>query len=243
MAMRMLCFCSSSRSARSSMAPVWRWKSSWSVRLLAMMRSSGASAAVSSAGGAAGFRGGLAFFVCSGHFKVHQTAVLRPAERPPHPRPETSPTGVRGHDRHINIAWNCLQRGLMPWQEVSIVDQRCEFVQLAMQEGVNRRELCRRFGNRSRYWVQMACPMGRQGKPSGSFAAPALEPGTNRSDDRGAHSGVTRRSSCLGRAQDHAFALKREGAACPAHSTVHEILRRHGRIVAAAGRRCGPSSL
>src|ERR1051326_4714728 len=34
----------------------------------------------------------------------------------------------------------------MPWQEVSIVDQRREFVQLAMQEGVNRRELCRRFG-------------------------------------------------------------------------------------------------
>src|ERR1700689_4845185 len=57
--MRMLCFCSSSRSARSSMAPVWRWNSSWRVRLLAMMRSSGASAAVSSAGGAAGFRGGF----------------------------------------------------------------------------------------------------------------------------------------------------------------------------------------
>jgi hypothetical protein len=34
----------------------------------------------------------------------------------------------------------------MPWQEVSIVDQRREFVRLAMQEGVNRRELCRRFG-------------------------------------------------------------------------------------------------
>ena len=32
----------------------------------------------------------------------------------------------------------------MPWQEVSIVDQRREFVQLAMQEGANRRELCRR---------------------------------------------------------------------------------------------------
>ena len=34
----------------------------------------------------------------------------------------------------------------MPWQEVSILDQRREFVRLAMQEGVNRRELCRRFG-------------------------------------------------------------------------------------------------
>jgi len=34
----------------------------------------------------------------------------------------------------------------MPWQEASIVDQRREFVRLAMQEGANRRELCRRFG-------------------------------------------------------------------------------------------------
>lgn len=34
----------------------------------------------------------------------------------------------------------------MPWQEVSIMDQRREFVRLAMQEGTNRRELCRRFG-------------------------------------------------------------------------------------------------
>ena len=34
----------------------------------------------------------------------------------------------------------------MPWREVSIMDQRREFVRLAMQEGVNRREVCRRFG-------------------------------------------------------------------------------------------------
>ena len=33
----------------------------------------------------------------------------------------------------------------MPWREVSVMDQRREFVRLAMQEGVNRRELCRRF--------------------------------------------------------------------------------------------------
>ncbi len=34
----------------------------------------------------------------------------------------------------------------MPWVEVSIVDQRREFVALASLEGANRRELCRRFG-------------------------------------------------------------------------------------------------
>ena len=33
----------------------------------------------------------------------------------------------------------------MPWREVSVMEQRREFVWLAMQEGANRRELCRRF--------------------------------------------------------------------------------------------------
>ena len=34
----------------------------------------------------------------------------------------------------------------MPWREVSVMDQRREFVMLAKQEGVNRRKLCRQFG-------------------------------------------------------------------------------------------------
>ena len=34
----------------------------------------------------------------------------------------------------------------MPWREVSVMEQRREFVKLALQEDVNRRELCRRFG-------------------------------------------------------------------------------------------------
>ncbi len=37
-------------------------------------------------------------------------------------------------------------RPSMPWNEVSVMDQRHEFVRLALQEGANRRELCRRFG-------------------------------------------------------------------------------------------------
>ena len=34
----------------------------------------------------------------------------------------------------------------MPWREVSKMEQRREFVRLAMRDGANRRELCRRFG-------------------------------------------------------------------------------------------------
>src|ERR1043166_2130946 len=39
-----------------------------------------------------------------------------------------------------------IRRPAMPWREVSVMEQRREFVRLAMQEGANRRELCRRFG-------------------------------------------------------------------------------------------------
>ena len=34
----------------------------------------------------------------------------------------------------------------MPWREVSLMDQRKEFIRLFGQADVNRRELCRRFG-------------------------------------------------------------------------------------------------
>ena len=34
----------------------------------------------------------------------------------------------------------------MPWQPRDLMDTKREFVQLALQEGANRRELCRRFG-------------------------------------------------------------------------------------------------
>ena len=41
----------------------------------------------------------------------------------------------------------------MPWRELSIMDQRDEFVRLALARGANRSELCRRFGI-SRYRAQ-----------------------------------------------------------------------------------------
>ena len=34
----------------------------------------------------------------------------------------------------------------MPWRELSIMDQREEFVRLALAVGANRSALCRRFG-------------------------------------------------------------------------------------------------
>ena len=34
----------------------------------------------------------------------------------------------------------------MPWRELSVSAQREEFVRLAMMQGANKSELCRRFG-------------------------------------------------------------------------------------------------
>jgi transposase-like protein len=34
----------------------------------------------------------------------------------------------------------------MPWQPKDLMATQREFVELALQEGTNRRELCRRFG-------------------------------------------------------------------------------------------------
>ena len=41
----------------------------------------------------------------------------------------------------------------MPWKEVSAVDLREEFVMLALAEGSNMRELCRRRERRVKYTV------------------------------------------------------------------------------------------
>lgn len=123
----------------------------------------------------------------------------------------------------------------MPWREVSVMDQRREFVRLALQEGVNRRELYRRFG--------ISAPVGY--KWLGRFAAgdteladrsrrPHASPGRSSAAiearvlaERDAHPvwGARKIVRCLTRA----------GHEVPAVSTVHAILRRHGRVVAPAG--------
>jgi transposase InsO family protein len=126
------------------------------------------------------------------------------------------------------------QEASMPWQEVSIVDQRREFVQLAMQEGVNRRELCRRFGihpdTAYKWLARWAAKEELTDRSRRPHSSPARTEAT-----------IEKRILALRDAQPAWGArkimhcLKREGAACPAHSTVHEILRRHGRIVEPPG--------
>ncbi len=122
----------------------------------------------------------------------------------------------------------------MPWREVSKMDERREFVRLARQEGANRRELCRRFGihaDTGYKWLGRGmiddelADRSRRPHSSPARTATAIEASILAVRDAHPAWGARKIAHCL----------EREGSACPAHSTVHEILRRHGRIVAAPG--------
>ena len=123
----------------------------------------------------------------------------------------------------------------MPWREVSVMDQRREFVRLAMLEGVNRRELSRRFGISatvgykwlSRFAAGDAELADRSRRPHGSplRSAAAIEVAALAVRDAHPAWGARKIARCLERA----------GHEVPAVSTVHAILRRHGRVSAPAG--------
>jgi transposase InsO family protein len=118
----------------------------------------------------------------------------------------------------------------MPWREVSVMDERHEFVRLAMQDGANRRELCRRFGispDVGYKWLRR------------------WQAGDRDLVDRSRRPHVTPRRSEVATearvlmvrdkhpawgARKIAHCLKRDGMAVPVPSTVHQILCRNGRI-------------
>ncbi|MGE3997586.1 MAG: IS481 family transposase [Variibacter sp.] len=123
----------------------------------------------------------------------------------------------------------------MPWREVSVMDQRREFVRLALVEGANRRELCRRFGISAAVgykWLARhqagdtdLADRSRRPHVSPRRSAEAVE----------AHVLGVRDAHPAWGARKIACVLARAGVAPPAASTIHAILRRHGRIVAPPG--------
>jgi transposase InsO family protein len=126
----------------------------------------------------------------------------------------------------------------MPWSEVSIMDQRREFVELAMQEGANRRELCRRFGihpDTGYKWL------GRW-ESDGELVDRSRRPHSSPKRTDGAVEArvlAVRDAHPAWGARKIVRCLEREGVESPALSTVHEILRRNGRVVAPV---CGPAA-
>lgn len=123
----------------------------------------------------------------------------------------------------------------MPWREVSVMSERREFVRLAMQEGANRRELCRRFGiHPDTGYKWLIRWQGGDRELADRSRRPLLSP--SRSDEameaqvlavRDAHPAWGGRKIVR--------CLAREGLDPPAFSTVHAILRRNGRIVPPPG--------
>lgn len=118
----------------------------------------------------------------------------------------------------------------MPWREVSVMEQRREFVRLALMEGSNRRELCRRFGispPTAYKWLERWSE-GEAGLADRS-RRPHASPGRTRAELEAALLAVRDAHPAWG-ARKIARRLTWEGLEPPAVSTVHEILRRSGRI-------------
>ena len=122
----------------------------------------------------------------------------------------------------------------MPWREVSVMEQRREFVRLAMQEGMNKRELCRRFGihpDTGYKWLsrwQADKGLGDRSR------RPHTSPRRTANELEGRIIAVGDAHPAWG-ARKIARCLERECVGSPAVSTVHEILRRSGRIQPPAG--------
>ncbi|QPF88856.1 IS481 family transposase [Bradyrhizobium commune] len=124
----------------------------------------------------------------------------------------------------------------MPWREVSVMDQRREFVMLAKQEGVNRRKLCRQFGISAQTgykWIE------RYDAGDTTLADRSRRP--HRSPDR-TEAAIEQQIVALRDvhpawgARKILHRLKRDRQAVPAISTTHEILRRYDRVSEPAGR-------
>jgi transposase InsO family protein len=119
----------------------------------------------------------------------------------------------------------------MPWQEVSIMDQRREFVRLAIREGTNRQELCRRFGIHPSTGYKWLGRKLADEELTDRSRRPHSSPGQT---ERAVEERIlwVRDAHPAWGARKIARCLERDGVDAPAFSTVHQILRRNGRIAA-----------
>jgi transposase InsO family protein len=118
----------------------------------------------------------------------------------------------------------------MPWREVSAMDERREFVRLAMQEGVNRRELCRRFGISPEVGYKwLARWQAGDREMADRSRRPHVSPGRSEAEIEARVLAVRDKHPAWG-ARKIAHCLKRDGLAVPVPSTVHQILCRNGRV-------------
>jgi transposase InsO family protein len=123
----------------------------------------------------------------------------------------------------------------MPWLEVSIMDQRREFVRLAEIEGANLRELCRRFGvhpDTAYKWLSRW--NGNESSLADRSRRPHTSPARTQAGIEEQILSVRDAHPAWG-ARKIVRCLERDGVSAPAVSTVHEILHRNSRIIPAPG--------
>ena len=124
----------------------------------------------------------------------------------------------------------------MPFTGVSAMDRRLEFVKLALAEGSNRRELCRRFGVSATLGYRLLSGYLAQGEAGLAERSrrPAVSPSRTAEAIEAAALAVRAAHPAWG-GRKIAAVLRRQGLASPAPSTVTAILRRHGVALGAFG--------
>lgn len=130
----------------------------------------------------------------------------------------------------------------MPWQPRDLMDTKREFVALALQEGANRRELCRRFGISAKTGYALLARYASEGE-AGLVARsrrPAHRPGQTPTAMEQAVLAVRREHPAWGGRKIARILRDRGLSEVPAPSTVTAIVRRHGLISAAASEAATP---
>lgn len=117
----------------------------------------------------------------------------------------------------------------MPFTGVSAMDRKKEFIGLALAEGANRRELCRRFGISPTLGYRLLARYRAEGRAGLEERSrrPLSSPLTTPQPIEAAVLEVRAAHPAWG-GRKIAAVLKRQGLAAPSPSTATDILRRHG---------------
>lgn len=120
----------------------------------------------------------------------------------------------------------------MPWNEASVMSLRLEFVQLALHEGTNFSELCRRYHvhrTTGYKWLKRYKQFGIKGLEDRS-RCPQTSPNKTAKKVEQRVIAVRRKHPSWGGRKIEAY-LKRQGMTSPPHpNTITDILHRHGLI-------------
>ncbi len=131
----------------------------------------------------------------------------------------------------------------MPWTELSVMDQREEFVRLASAPGTNKKELCRRFGisrDKGYKWLRRYASEGRAGLADRS-RRPRLSPARTPEAVEREVLRLRKESNDAWGGRKIAVVMRRAGrTTVPAPSTITAILRRHEKLGERASEHPGP---